>query len=282
MRTKKKDYNEYTILEDGIWVRNFTLKESPPVDQNTHLLPARDLALFLKNETHNYKQKFPQIGAEQIAFENVLVVSDGHNFTQKRMTLMTLPRTIQILGTNDVLNQWIVDRRGRPMTYYVVNNPYQECTKFLPRNKYFPPCIASSRTNRKFIEQYNSGVFLYRTPPSRYYSGLEYGTTYYYIDDYRNPICAAISLAYRFGARRLLLFCHDECFEEERPGSVRGENGLWTYPQQQISNRVIDAHLQWLKGTGVLVGYHADGLKLNNATYIPLDEVQSFFTREIQ
>jgi hypothetical protein len=74
-----------------------------------------------------------------------------------------------------------------------------------------------------------------------------------------------------------LLFCHDECFAEKRPASIQVENNLWAYPQQQLANEVIDAHLGWLQNANIKMGYHATGLKLKNATYIPLEQVCDFF-----
>jgi hypothetical protein len=286
MRVKKKDYNEYLILDNGIWVRNFILSEAPPTDQNASLMSHNDMQICLENETQNYKMRLPPIGTEDVYYENVVIVSDGTNLVEKKASLMAFPKEVCIIAVNGALNRWTVDKKSRPITYYVVNNPYVECMNFLPKqSKYYPPCIASVRTRNAFLKHYidNRGiVFVYTPVSNKFYSGLNHGISRYVIDDYRNPICAAISLAYRFKAKKILLFCHDECFADDRPGSILAENNLWTYPQQKISNELIDAHLKWIKGASINVGYHADGLKLNNATYIPLDEVPQFFTKEIK
>lgn len=280
MRTKKKNYNEYRILDEEVWVRNFTLPESPPVDQNEDMYTPDDLSLCLLNETQNYKMRLPQIGAEQIKYDKVVIISDGYNFNKKKEVLMSLPRDVAIIGTNNVLNWWTIGRRSRPMTYYICNNPYTQCMRFLPKNKmYYPPCIASVRTNASFIREYLQKmglIYLYTPVSTKNYSGLNHGTTRYAVDDYRNPVCAAISLAYRFGVKKLLLFCHDDCFAENRPAAILAENNLWAYPQQQIANHIIDAQLSWL--TQVQCGYNAEGLKLNNASYIPVDQVLEFFS----
>jgi hypothetical protein len=55
---------------------------------------------------------------------------------------------------------------------------------------------------------------------------------------------------------------------------------LWTYPQQLISERIIDSNLFWLKQAKIDVAYHSDGPKLKNATYIKEDEIIAFFERE--
>ena len=285
MRIKKKDHNEYLILDNGIWVRNFILPEPPPMDKNAFMSTDRDMQLYLQNETQNYKMQLPSISTENIHYENVVIVSDGIGLAEKQPFLFNFPKDVCVIGTNGVLNVWSVGRKSRPITYYVVNNPYEQCMQFLSiKNKYYPPCIASIRTHNLFLKSYleNNGIiFTYDPTPNKLYSGVSRGNSRYVIDDYRNPICAAIGLAYRFKAKNILLFCHDECFANERPGSVRTDNNLWTYPQHKISNEVIDACLGWLKKNKVNIGYHADGLKLGNATYINLEEVPKFFPKEI-
>lgn len=277
MKIKKKNYNEYAILDDGIWIRNFTLQESPPLDQN-NLFSTKDLELCLENETTNYKLKLPQISTEQIMLRNVVILSDGYNFDSKKRILSNLPKDVHILGTNGVLRKWNI----RPMTYYIANNPYADSMKFIRNITYFPPCIASTRTYPSFVKEFvkNGIVFTYGPVSNKYYSGLYHGSSYYEIDDYRNPICTAIGLVYRFKSEKVVLLCHDDCFAEKRPAAVKVENNLWTYPQQQISNEIIDANLMWLKLSGAKIAYHSEGLKLTNAEYIGLEEVTRFFTEE--
>lgn len=278
MRIKKKNYNEYLIIDEGIWIRNFTLPESPPLDQNLHLFTPEDLTLCLNNETQNYKLKLPPISSEQFFYDTVVVVSDGFDFETKKSILMKLTNNVCIIGTNNVLSKWS-EGRFRPMTYYVVNNPYSDCLRFLPRkNEYFPTCIASSKTYSPFIKKFidTNVVYFYTTTPNRYYSGIEHSATHYYIDDYRNPICAALGLAYRFMAKKILLFCHDDCFLDERPTSVKVDNNLWAYPQQLLSNSIINAYLYWFKDLGTTLRYHSTGLKLSNAEYIPLEGISTF------
>src|SRR5262249_36968102 len=92
-------------------------------------------------------------------------------------------------------------------------------------------CIASVRTYPEFIKKYEGNVFQYSPVPSENYGGLSTEADYL-IDDYRNPVCAAISLAYRWNVKFLLLLFCDSVYAEEKPGMEKLSNGFWSYPQQ--------------------------------------------------
>ena len=92
-----------------------------------------------------------------------------------------------------------------------------------------------------------------------------------FLDDYRNPICAAINLAFHFGVKRLMLMCCDESYSQERPSCVKLHNNLYTYPQHIISQKIIDANLYWLthqKDKPVEVVNFSHGIEYVNAQYI--------------
>jgi hypothetical protein len=195
-------------------------------------------------------------------------------------------KEVAIIATNGALSNWrLVGKKcpvelHRIINWYVVNNPYLECKKFLPtKHSYYPPCIASSRTNTEFVDQYKGGIMLYHPVPNNRYKGLSESADFL-IDDYRNPICAAIGLAYRMGVRKLLLFCCDNSFEEQRPASEKMDNGLWSYPQQFISQNIIDGNLFWLKESGVSIANHSSGKNFHHAPYITSEQVMEFFQDE--
>lgn len=284
MKLKKKDLNNYFITEDGIWVRDYITTDSPPLDQNIDLINSKDYSIFLENETQNYKIKYPSIASEKLIYPYIIITSDGFDFANKRKILGTLSKRIDILGVNNVINNWDISSSGRPMTYYIVNNPYAECVKFFPKRvNYFPQCISSTRTFHNFLSKYtqHNNVYTYTTVKNKHYSGLDQNSGAYRIDDYRNPICAAISLAYKFDVKKLLLFCCDDSFADKRPSAEQLENKLWSYPQQQISTKVIDAHLYWMKNKDVDIRYHSSGAKLFNASYISLEDIPEFFDEGI-
>lgn len=285
MRIKKhSNKNEYLLTEDGIWVRNFCKRYTKAVDINS-LSNNKDHNLFLKNELHNLKQRYAVVEQEHYDFSNLAIVSDGYNFDNKQELLCQLEGKIVVMAVNGALIKWRLTNQDREVrrgvSCYVVNNPHAQCMAYLPQNNYYPPCIASSKTNPDFLEAYRNVKYLYRSTPNRLYSGprLE---GHLNVDDYRNPICAGIHLAHKFGVKKLLLFCCDDSFDDERPAAIKLENDLWTYSQQLVGQRIIDGMLYWLRQAGVEVGYHSSGINFNNATYIPDSELSGFFKEEQQ
>ena len=90
------------------------------------------------------------------------------------------------------------------LNYYVVNNPYQECLYYYPQIvRSWPKCIASIRTNPNFLEVYQGLLYIYSPTNGQGFSGVQIDTPYS-IDDYRNPVCAAINLSYKFKVKKLL------------------------------------------------------------------------------
>jgi hypothetical protein len=283
MRIKKVNTNDYLLTEDSVWVRNFCNLESRPLDINDSLT-MHDANLFIKNEFYKKKKKIQNL--QIISSTNkVVIVSDGYDFEKKQKILAKLPfNEVSIFATNGALTRWqLVGKNSelqRAISWYVVNNPYPECLKFLPlKHSYYPPCIASNRTYPNFIEQYKGGSMLYCPVNSVCYSGL-FRSMEFMVDDYRNPICAAIVIAYRMGVKKLLLLCCDDSFEAERPASEQLENGLWTYPQQLMSQNIIDGNLFWLKKAGVEIANCSSGKKFNNAIYITTEQITEFFNDE--
>jgi len=281
MRIKKKNTNEYLLTEDGVWVRNLCKQDSLPIDINNSFL--KDYNLLLENEFRNKKNKLQNLEISSY-IENFIIISDGYNFLERHKLLSQFPfKEIAILAVNGALANWGLVGKNcprellRPINWYIVNNPYPECKKFLPvKHNYYPPCIASSRTNYEFASLYRGGTVVYYPVINEDYCGLT-NSADFLIDDYRNPICAAIGLAYKMGAKKILLFCCDGSFESERPASQQLENGLWCYPQHLISQNIIDAILFWLKKVNISVADCSNGKKLENATYITSDKITEFF-----
>jgi len=274
MRIKKHtNKNEYLLTPTGMWVRNYTKSVVPYVDIN-RLAKEADFALFLKNEIMNNKSRYPWVDREGFRHDKAVIVSDGHNFKAVQKELAKLNKSVTIIAVNGALAKWTATRVP---AYYVVNNPYPECLHYLP--KMFPKCIASTRTNHTFLERYRGVKYRYLPVPDREYSGTHNHEVTYQIDDYRNPICAAIGLAYQFGVRRLLLACCDDSFEGQRPGAEQLPNGLWQYPQQRINHGFIDASVFWLRRLSkeIAVRSCSGGLEYSFAPYIAPEEIVTFF-----
>ena len=279
---KHKNRNEYIVTSDGVWVRNFCKTNVSPVDVN-HFLGENEYHYILSNEFENKKIKFNEM-LQNAKTANIVIVSNGYNYLKKQEILVKLPyKQVSIMATNGGLRDWklvgknCLPEMKRSIDWFIVNNPYPECKRFLPiAHSYYPRCIASSRTNAEFVKQYKGDVLLYQPAANGDYSGF-FQNAEGIIDDYRNPICAAISLAYRVGVKKLVLMCCDDSFIDERPGAEKLDNGLWCYPQQKISQRIIDANLYWLAQNGVKIRDCSSGMKFECATYISEEEMQDFF-----
>lgn len=279
MRIKKtQDGNQYLLTKQGMWVRNFCKNTVPYVDINK-TIATDDHFVFLKNEVQNSLKKSTWVDSERFHVSKVVIVSDGYDFKRKHKLLADLPKDVAIMGVNGSLAKWELNNRA--ISYYVVNNPYQECVRYLPRGTKIPPkCLASARTSHEFMDNYRGAKLKYYPVNELSYSTLGIKEVTWQIDDYRNPICAAIGLAYRFGAEKLMLFCCDDAFIDERPGAVQLENKLWIYPQQEIAHGLIDANLYWFKTQPykeVSIGDCSSGPRYENATYIEEDKIVSFW-----
>lgn len=281
MRIKKYRNNEY-ILADGVWVRNPAVN-AKAIDINCMIRD--EISMLLSNEQKNSRLSYMHM--EEAAGSPVtdfVVASDGFGWNERQLALGGLPNSsVSVLGVNGSLAKWLMVGEAakvkRTMAFYVVNNPYRECMAFLPRShRYFPNLVASTRTNPEFLAMYRNQPYIYKSTPDLDYAGSwDVGTT---LDDYRNPVCAAISLAVKRGARRILLLCCDEAFEEERPGAVKMKNGLHQYPQQIMCQRIIDKQLFWLGRMGIKVGDCSSGVEYEHAEYIKPEDIVGFFDKE--
>ena len=283
MRIKKFCNNEY-LMAEGVWVRN-PRSSGDAVDVNE--FGKNELPLFLENETGNMRLSGMRIDdMDRSRLENVVICSDGYGWRERQKVLASLPnQKVKVMGVNGSLARWeMVGEKAeskRTMTFYLANNPYPECRSYLPvKHRYYPTLVSSTRTDPVFLKEYGSEPYFYRPTPDPNYSGIMEKGGHVRLDDYRNPVCAAISLAWRMGVKKMALLCCDESFEDERPGAVKMNNGLYQYPQQIKCQRVIDAQLYWLKQAGVEIADCSSGVEYENAAYINFKDMDSFFTRD--
>ena len=275
--------NEY-IRAGGVWVRNFTKKGISPIGLS-HMYEKTDFQSVLKNEEKN--KRLPKISEEVLRFRNVLIISDGYQFGERHKIIKNLPKDVCVLTVNGALKAWKLSSRTfsieerRNINAHVINNPYRESLMSLPEKEsaYYPTCIASIRTHFEFCQRYRGNTYVYLPTPEKTF-GYSRNETYF-IDDYRNPICAAIGLAYQFDVRKLLLMCCDDSQKEQKSQMVQLENGLWTYPHHIRSQEIIDGNLYWLthqEGKEVKVGDFSSGNKYQNSVYISSEQdVLDFF-----
>jgi hypothetical protein len=280
MRIKKKKQNEYFLTEDNIWVRNLCRKNT--YKDINKFATTDEYKLFLKNESKN------QIGGGRTAevvkkYKKVIILSDGFDFKEKQKILSDLDfKKVAILATNGALAKWDLVgencpyEKRRSINYYLVNNPYSDCLNFLPKkHSYYPPCIASSRTEPEFVKNYKGNLAFYHPSLSDMYAGPKLGKMFQ-MDDYRNPICAALSFAYKMGAEKIVLMCCDDSFKENRPGSINLEKGFYCYNKQLVSKNILDAMCFWLKKENITVKQHCSGFVFNHASYIELGDIKGF------
>lgn len=281
MRIKKVKKNKYILSRDKIWIRDFC-----SIDQGLDInnLYDKENKLWLDNEFANLKKSRLDLPLE-VKYENLIICSDGFGWKEKQKIIGNIPNSVaKIIGTNGSLSKWdMVGEKAeikRVMSFYVVNNPYPECMSYLPKkHSYYPNIISSIRCYPKFIDNYRSQPYFYIPSIHENYSVLP-NLINLTLDDYRNPICAAISLAWKLRVKKLLLFCCDESFIDNREGSIQMENGLYQYPQQIMSQNIIDKQLYWLRQNDVEIFDHSSGIKYENAEYIREDDIFSFFSKE--
>ncbi len=264
MKIKKhKNKNQY-LYSNHVYIRDFT-SEVKGIDLNID----KDYDAYVENEFENLTKKYPFIDKENFKHEKVLIVSDGYDFDKKAEFLYNLPNNITIICVNRSLSKW--SSGSRVPNYYLVNNPYKECLNYLPNKSVYPKCISSIRTNKDFLNSYHGIKYLYIPTHNEFYSGVKLAPNYF-IDDYKNPVCAAISIAYRFQARKILLYCCDDSFDQERPGAENLGNNLWRYPQHGLSQNIIDGMAFWLKNKKIEIADHSNNGIYNNIPYINSSE----------
>lgn len=276
-RIKKHDNgNEYLLTEDGIWVRNFTKKASP-IDINS-LTNKQEYGMLVENEIKNNMLDLAELDTHLVSFESAVIVSDGYDFDRKHKLLMDLPSDIAVIATNRALAKWNCKCK---IDYFVINNPYPECSLQMPQ-RYFPKCVASSKTNPDFIREYDEqGGLIYKySPVAEAHFSPTPNRSICVIDDYRNPICAAIGLVYSLSVKKLLLYCCDDAFNTDRPGAEQLSNGLYIYPQHRLSHRIIEANLYWYnrkQKSKITLGDHSNGPEYSEVPYITEKDIVKFF-----
>jgi hypothetical protein len=271
---KHPNKNDYCLSKSGHWVRDFTKPIIKPFDIN-EMASIEDMKLALENELKNSLKSYQTIDSEEFYHDKIIIIGDGFGFENNLKLIDELPQDVTIMAVNGAFAKWTSHRR---IGYYIINNPYQECLYFYPQIvRIWPKCIASQRSHPTFLENYKGVTYIYSPAKSESYSGVERFDGDSSIDDYRNPICAAINLAFRFKVKKLLLLSTLEMYKEERPGTELVKTGLWMYPQQLIAKALIDANLYWLQKAKIDTRYSDTEPDYEFATYISRGDLKGFF-----
>jgi hypothetical protein len=263
--------NEYCLSRSGHWVRNFTKPIIKPVDIND-IMSLEDIKLIVENEFKNSLKKYPPW--EEGSHEKAIIIGDGYGFDESLKAIEELPSDVVIIGVNKAFAKWQSQRR---LNYYVVNNPYQECLYYYPQIiRSWPKCIASTRTFAHFLEVYKGSLYTYSPTTGDVYNG-PFAEHNNFIDDYRNPVCAAIGICYKLNVKKLAIISTLEMYNDERPGVDKVKDGLWIYPQQKVAHNLIDANLYWMQKAKINVAYTNPDPVYEFATYIKLAGLKRFF-----
>jgi hypothetical protein len=276
MIKKHSNKNHYLSTPEGIWVRDFTTSGLPYLDLNSGLFDGKDYQTIVNNELKNKLVRIPQFQEEGFAYDTVCIMSDGYQAKEKIKQLETADRRTCLIAINHVLDVWSPTSR-RIIDFYVTNNPYPAAMncfpKALPKQK-LPRLIASTRTNSDFIRKYPAIKYFYTPVPDKSFGMTTKSDLM--IDDYRNPVCAALVLAFHMKAKKIVLFCCDDCFPQERAGGIPAREGMWMYPSHLKANHIIDACCFWLKKRKVEVIDHSSGPVYQNASYIEIEKVADY------
>lgn len=268
---KDKIGNEYKLSKDKIWVRNPNSKHNAKDINNFYHFS--EYPLIINNININNKLNLPSIEKENKIIKKVIVISDGFNYPEFIKDIK-FREDVTIIGVNGVMHNW---NNKNKMDYYLCNNPSKESINFL--NKYYKPnkIIASEKAYYEFVDVVKkSGITTYKySPTSDEKFGLEYCKGF--IDDYRNPICSAISIAYKLGCRKICLIGCDNSFKVDKPNSIKLENGLYTYSHHLFVSNIINEMFYWLDRNGVICGNASNGPKIENAKQIKIEELNDFF-----
>ena len=236
--------NQYLLTSDNkIWVRNFGINHAAPLDLN-NLYAEHEIETIITNEIINSYHKNATYEPEELFDKNVFIISDGFNFenTLKIINSIEIENPYIIL-TNNALKLWNVDKYLPSL--FVVNNPYKDCIANINK-RIFPRLLASTKTMPEFFKYYNykAGIYVYHSPPQKNYQAPIKNDYSKYIDDYRNPICAALINCFYGNAKKIYLMSCSEGYKEPRNGTSL-VNEIYQYPQQKLADQIIDLNIFW-------------------------------------
>jgi hypothetical protein len=232
--------NEYLQVEN-YWVRNFNASDVTPVDIN-NFFDEFETTKILNNEIQNTKFSFQLITQDMTQIENLIVISDGYGFRQHDQ-LKNLKSNVGILVLNHAMRFW-----ESPVfpTFMLMNNSTEQAMSCMPLES-MPQLITSRRTWSPFLRKYENNIYTYDPTPDENYQSIASKDSSVFLDEYRNPVCAAISFANFLKIKNLFLAFCSYAYSENRPGTNKVDENAYQYPQQTLADRLIDANLFWYK-----------------------------------
>ncbi len=241
MKIKKNKKNQYVLNKDRLWIRDFTRPYK--ADEINQLVSPEEYSFLCENEIKNKKFNIALVEKEVIKAEKVVIMSNGFDFNNNLENIAKLGKSTLVIAVNGVLKNW----KNFKIDYYLINNPYVPKIVGMEKLQVFPKIITSKRTSPALIESLKKKkALMYQYSPNSNFGSND--DHFLQVDDYRNPICAAFHLSYLFGAKKIgLLFC-DDSFKDQKPSSIKLDNGLYCYEQQLKYENIIDCMGYWLHG----------------------------------
>lgn len=269
------DRNEYCKSND-FWIRNCKKSNVAPLDINEYF-STDEIKLLIENEIKNSKLNIPDIEIENFNWDTVVIVSNGYGFYKEHKEIFDNIQISQkrvVLAVNNSLRFW--ESQKIPQ-YYLINqiNP--------PTNiKYLPILIASKRCNNEYIKKYKNMKYFYTNTPSYMFSSPAVRETTFFIDDYRNPICAAFNVAVHFGAKKIFLAFCSEGYDTYKDGMEKLEEDTYIYSQQILANDIVNKNIFWNKVHNNQLQIFYTGLKksFSFAKYLEYDDFVSVVNDE--
>jgi hypothetical protein len=237
---KHLNRNEY-IQIDSYWIRNFNAPDVTPIDIN-NLFGEDEIKNILANEMQNTKYVSQIIANDLTNIDSLIIVSDGFGFPD-HSKIKDLKDNCGIMVLNHAMRFW-----ESPVfpNFMLMNNSTEVALSCMPLNS-MPQLIASRRTFSPFIKKYDNNIYLYDPTPDENYQSIASKDSSVFLDEYRNPVCAAISFANFLNIRNIYLCFCSSAYSENRAGTIKIAENAYQYPQQQLADRFIDGNIFWYK-----------------------------------
>lgn len=263
-----KDRNQYS-LTNNIWVRNFTRDDTKPIDIND-LYEDEEIQTCIENEIKNSKLIVPNISTENFEIDSVVIISNGFEFRENHKNIIESIDTFdnkQVFCVNKTILLWNANKYPN---FYLTNS----FTKPTGMN-FYPRLICSQRMDYNFLKSYRNNKFVYSPTPNYKFSSPNSIDETFFIDDYRNPICAALHCAYKFKAERIFLAFCSEGYSDKKEGMVDAGEGVCMYPQQKMANDIINHMIFWYRYSNPNTKIFYTGLK-NSFSFAKYLKVNDF------
>ena len=268
--TFKKHENQNEYLHYGNhWIRNFSGVNINPADIN-NFFKNEDVRILADNEIRNSNHRYPVLEPDLFnRFQDILIIGDGIGFEDHKLINYIRPNVCCFV-VNQAARLW--ESQVQP-EFMLVNNPFETVMNSMPvRN--FPKLIANRKTHYQFIRSYRNIIYLYDSvPDSNYESSISKNTDLHF-DDYRNPICAIISLANKYLKGNVYLAFCSSGFKQNRDATVQIEEGIYQYPVQITADQIIDGNLFWYNFSNRSSKIYHTGVKNSYkfSKYLTLDD----------